>query len=34
MLLPIIVSQIQGGKTVEIKRVNPSELDAKLGKKG
>ncbi|MCP1335518.1 MAG: ABC transporter substrate-binding protein [Alphaproteobacteria bacterium] len=30
MLLPTIVTQVQGGKVVEVKRVNPPELDKRL----
>lgn len=32
MMLPILVTQIKGGKTVELKRLNPPQLQARLKK--
>jgi branched-chain amino acid transport system substrate-binding protein len=32
MMLPILVTQIKAGKTVEVKRVNPPQLEARLKK--
>lgn len=30
MMLPILVTQIKGGKVIEVKRVNPPQLEARL----
>jgi branched-chain amino acid transport system substrate-binding protein len=32
MFLPILVTQIKAGKTVEVRRVNPAQLEARLKK--
>jgi hypothetical protein len=32
MLVPIIVTQIKNGETVEIERIIPAELKQRLGK--